>query len=310
MMNNILQVYARTNKFYSPLRYPGGKAGLSKFLFDIIDYNKFHNCIYIEPFAGGAGSALTLLFLEKVNEIVINDLDISIYSFWNSILKHSSEFIQRLINTEITIDEWYKQKEIYLDKKSSEFDLGFATFFLNRTNRSGIINARPIGGLNQKSIWKINARFNKENLIKRIKKISMYKDRIHLFNLDGIELMKNYFKIPNAFFYIDPPYFVKGNSLYLNYFNYDNHKILADFLNNNPNFNWILTYDNVEQIRKFYNLRKMYFFNLNYHINSPKEGQEILVFSETVSLPSNFAPNTGFNADASTRAMNRQTQVS
>ncbi len=293
-MNDSFKIYIRPKKFYSPLRYPGGKAGLSNFLFHIIDKNKFFNCIYIEPFAGGAGSALTLLFLEKVNEIVINDLDIAIYSFWKSILEHTDKFIKKLLNFKISIEEWHKQREIYLNKNSSEFDLGFATFFLNRTNRSGIIEARPIGGINQNSEWKMDARFNKVELIKRIKKISMYKNRIHLYNLDGIELMKKFYDKPNTFFYIDPPYFIKGNSLYLNYFNYQDHKKLSHFLNNNSDFSWILTYDNVEKIKKFYASRRMLSFNLHYHINSPKEGKEILILSDTIELPDDFAPNNRF----------------
>ena len=70
--------------------------------------------------------------------------------------------------------EWEKQKRIY-ENTRSEFLLGFATFFLNRTNYSGVITGGPIGGFEQKGQWKIDARFNKKSLIDRIERISYFK---------------------------------------------------------------------------------------------------------------------------------------
>jgi DNA adenine methylase len=274
----------RPKKFYSPLRYPGGKAILSSFLFDVIGYNNITNCTYVEPFAGGAGAALTLLFLEKVERIVINDLDIAIFSFWKSILDDSDRFIEAIKTTNITIEEWHKQKEVYDNEHSSEFERGFATFFLNRTNRSGIIGGRPIGGLDQKGKWKIDARFNKKGLIERIKKVALYKNRIRVENVDGIKLMEGVYKLPNAFVYIDPPYYEKGSSLYLNHYKESDHSRLANFLNNNSTFYWLLTYDNVPEISSLYPQRTQIEFGLYYHTNKPKKSSEIMIKSDNLLI--------------------------
>lgn len=277
-------VIKRPNKFYSPLRYPGGKASLSSFLFDVIDYNHIVNCTYIEPFAGGAGAALTLLFLEKVDQVIINDLDMSIYAFWKAILNYTEKFIEKIGDIDVTIEEWRKQRQINKDKCSSEFDRGFATFFLNRTNRSGIIEGGPIGGMKQNGKWKINARFNKESLIERIKKIALYRGRIKILNLDGIELMKQICNMPNILIYVDPPYYKKGSFLYLNHYNESNHIELASFLNNNQEFYWLLTYDNVPEIIALYHERTKIEFHLHYHINKPKMCKEILIKSDSISI--------------------------
>ena len=237
--------HKRNLKFhYSPLRYPGGKTFLFSFFDNVIKGNGLENITYIEPFAGGAGAALALLFLEKVERIVINDLDKAIYSFWKSSIFDSEKFIRKLFSTPITIKEWKKQKLIYNNPQSSYFDLGFATFFLNRTNISGIVNGGPIGGIQQKGKWKIDARFNKEKLAERIRQLSLYKNRISVFNRDGVVLMNDYLNKKNVFIYLDPPYYEKGATLYLNHYKKEDHEVLAKLLNCNPDAFWLLTYDN------------------------------------------------------------------
>src|SRR5690625_913641 len=187
MMNQIVK---RPGKFYSPFRYPGGKASLTNFLSHTIDVNNLGGCNYVEPFAGGAGAALSLLILEKVDRIIINDLDNAIFSFWDLLVSNHQYLIDKIKEVEVSIDEWHIQREIYKDPKSKRKDLGFATFYLNRTNHSGIIEGRPIGGFKQKSKWGIKARFNKNKLIDRIEKIASYKSRIKVTNKDGIVLME------------------------------------------------------------------------------------------------------------------------
>ena len=149
----------------SPLRYPGGKTQLSRYVRHLLDINNVHNT-YIEPFAGGFGVALELLFNNDVEQIVMNDFDPSIYSIWNMILHNRDEFISLIKNTPITIEEWFYQKDIRnkLKNDSNSIENAFATFFLNRTNVSGIISAGPIGGLKQQGKYKIDCRFNKEKL--------------------------------------------------------------------------------------------------------------------------------------------------
>ncbi|MCP5274891.1 MAG: DNA adenine methylase [Burkholderiales bacterium] len=274
-------------KHNSPLRYPGGKSILSGFFLDLIDENNMAGCTYVEPYAGGAGSALSLLYLEKVDNILINDLDKAIYSFWKSIVTYSGQFIEKIEEVELNIEEWRKQKEIYQSKTSDAFALGFSAFYLNRTNHSGILNGGPIGGLEQKGNWKIDARFNKDSLIQKIRKISLYKNRIKVSNKDGIKLLRSLKKDKNTLIYLDPPYFDKGSSLYLNHYKPLNHEQLRDELNR-ANSKWVLTYDHVPEISELYKTRQNYLFTLNYSADKPKVGKEVLVLSETLRFPSEY----------------------
>ena len=194
---------------YSPLRYPGGKSKITPFVSLLIEKSNLDECTYVEPFAGGAGVALSLLFDGTVTNIVINDYDKAIYSMWKAILEETEAFINLVQTAPLTIDEWRKQKQIYNNQnKKYSLELGFATFYLNRTNRSGILAAGPIGGYKQTGNYLMDARYNREVLIKRIKKIAEYKSHIHLYNKDIESFMKNYLPkyLRNAFVYFDPPY--------------------------------------------------------------------------------------------------------
>lgn len=275
----------KNQKFhYSPLRYPGGKTSLFPFFDKVIKENKLENVTYIEPFAGGAGAALALLFLEKVDKIVINDLDKAIYSFWKSAIFHSEAFIKKINKTPVTIKEWRKQKAIYKNPRSNQFDKGFAAFYLNRTNRSGILEGGPIGGIKQNGRWKIDARFNKNNLCERIYQLALYKNRISVFNKDGILLIKEYLNKENTFIYLDPPYFEKGATLYLNHYKKNNHQALADRLNRNSDAFWLLTYDSKKEIRSLYSKRRIVDFSLNYNAYKSCKGKEIMIFSDALAV--------------------------
>ena len=164
--------------YYSPLRYPGGKGKLASFMKTIIENTGHKGGIYIEPFAGGAGIALDLLLNNTVSEIVINDYDKGIYSFWKAILTETNRFINDVRTAELTVAEWERHHEIYISQQAKySYELGFATFYLNRTNRSGIIKGGVIGGKEQGGKWTMDVRFNKENLEKRIRDIAKQKSR-------------------------------------------------------------------------------------------------------------------------------------
>lgn len=270
---------------YSPLRYPGGKASLYPLIERTIAANGLERPVYVEPFAGGAGVALSLLMLEKVYKVVINDYDRAIHSFWKAILNDTEKFVAKILKTRITVTEWRRQKKIYANKRSAYFALGFATFFLNRTNRSGVLNAGPIGGHDQTGDWKIDARFNKKDLAARIRKIAFYKDRIKLSNEDGIKLVKRMIGKKDVIVYLDPPYYVQGSRLYLNHYKDEDHKRLAKFLNGNRRGRWLLTYDNVKEIRALYPKRRKYQFALNYHVRDSRKGSEVLIISDDLKLP-------------------------
>lgn len=273
---------------YSPLRYPGGKGKLAPFMKVLIEKTGHKDGTYIEPFAGGAGIALDLLENDIVSQIVINDLDKGIYSFWRAILSETDRFVEAVHEVPLSVEEWKKQREILLraDNKYS-FELGFSTFYLNRTNRSGIINGGMIGGLEQNGVWKLDARFNKDNLINRILKIAKKKECIHLYNKDVASLIKNY--LPKyekeAFVYFDPPYFKKGKQLYLNFFNEQDHVRIEKMIRESVNCDWVITYDDVPEIANIYVNHELRRFDLNYSVAQKRKASEIIIFSNGDMIP-------------------------
>lgn len=278
--------------FNSPLRYPGGKIFLASKFKRILETIGLNKPIYIEPYAGGAGVALSLLFSNKVGRIIINDFDKAIYAFWKAVTEKPEKFARKIIKTPVTITEWRRQKQIYLDEGASIFERGFATFFLNRTNRSGVMNAGPIGGMDQNGSCKINARYNKKDLAVRVRKIGRFRDRILVLNKDGIQLTKKYLNKENTFIYLDPPYFKKGAMLYLNHYKEADHKKLADLLNTNANYNWVLTYDEVKKIREFYSDRMRKRLTLKYNVHDScevRQARELMIFSDSVSSVLNLS---------------------
>ena len=272
----------------SPLRYPGGKSVMANLLVQIRKLNGLGNHALAEPFAGGAGASLALLYLEETRKIFINDADTAIYDFWWSLVNQPKRFLDYLSNTKVTMDEWRLQQNIYKnsDRRVSRVRRGFATFFLNRCNRSGIIvKAGPIGGVNQSGKWKLDARFNKTNLQRRCKKVSEYRDRINVSCHDGKEFLD---KVDNdtTMFFIDPPYFEKGPTLYLDCLKKGYHQALADHLRAMRDKAWVLTYDDCPEIRAMYQgwayIRP---YSLPYTAHKRRRGNEVLIVPKWMRLP-------------------------
>ena len=266
-------------KSFSPLRYPGGKGQMYDTIVQILQDNHLENCNYIEPFAGGAGVALKLLSNGIVKSITLNDFDLSIYAFWYSILYDTERFIRKIITVEINMQEWKKQRIIQLEKENVPlFDLGFSTFFLNRTNRSGIIKGGVIGGKNQDSFYKMDCRFNKKRLIALIEKISTLKDKITIYNLDAEDFIIQV-KQKNSFYFIDPPYFCKGKQLYTNFFKPEDHLSLFKTIQKNlKNRSWIVTYDKCDEIYQIYKKQKYRIMSLNYSAQNKKKAEEYMFY--------------------------------
>lgn len=265
-------------KSCSPLRYPGGKVKLFQFVEKLIKDNYDTPPVYIEPYSGGFGLGLKLLLTHKVSKVYINDADFAIYAFWRAITEHTDTFID-LVNTAVlSIEEWKKQKDIYLNKDSTILEKGFATFYLNRTNRSGIILAGPMGGFHQEGNYKLDCRFNKKNLVEIIRIISLRKNDIFISNLDGVEFIEYIDnKEKNALFYLDPPYVSKGKELYKNSFTETDHVNLFDKVKTLNN-KWFVTYDDHNFIEKLYEEFPIYKFYINYSVQSKRKAKEIAVF--------------------------------
>ena len=273
----------------SPLRYPGGKTQVYEFVRELIELNG--STTYIEPYMGGMGIALKLILDNKVDKIMVNDYDKSIYAFWYSVLNYTDNLIHLIETTPISIEEWKNQRRIQDNKNSSKdlLALGFSTLFLNRTNRSGIIKGGVIGGLQQNGNYKLDCRFNKERIIQNIKLIASMREKIKLYNMDAEKFIRlNISKTKNSFTFFDPPYYAKGPGLYTNFYNHEDHVSLSRTIKKHlKSKNWILTYDVVPEIFQMYNEFRNEKYYLNYSVTKPSKGIEYIFYSDMLDLPQN-----------------------
>ncbi|MGV9796234.1 DNA adenine methylase [Gordonia sp. NPDC003422] len=268
----------------SPLRYPGGKAALAGFFRDVITRIGTEGGRYVEPYAGGAGAGVVLLSQGVVDELVINDIDPAVHAFWHSVVNETEAFVTLVQNTPLTVDEWRKQKAKYRTADETDsLGLGFAFFYLNRTNRSGILNAGPIGGVNQTGKDKIDARYNRDQLVARIRAIGRMASQITVLSLDGLAVVRRYANADSTFMYVDPPYVDMGGSLYLNAFSHRDHADLASALDKAPDGNWIVTYDVSDFIRSRYTMHDVREYQLSYSAHRIRKASELLIASRPVA---------------------------
>lgn len=290
----MVDVLARRGSHASPLRYPGGKATLATFFETTINALGLNKPTYVEPYAGGAGAGLELLLRGVVGMVVINDLDPAIHACWKAMVKDTDGFLGLLERTPLTVEEWVAQREIYRRRQDPDVDplaLGFATFYLNRTSRSGVLGAGVIGGFAQAGTYKIDARCDKAVLKARIERLAELRGKIRITKRDGAARLREYLPKDNVFAYVDPPYVAKGSSLYMSAFEEEDHVELARVLNGHSNRNWVLTYDVADLIRSLYKARDVSEFRLLYsaHLRGPKDelkrasASELIVLSNTVS---------------------------
>lgn len=266
----------------NPLRYPGAKSKLFEYVKKLIRVQHLEGCIFYEPFAGSATLSFMLLEDGIIAGTVINEKDPLLYHFWRAVFEETDQLIAKIQNTEIDIDTWkecakYKETSYLLGKNC--VDIGFAGLFLNRTNFSGILKANPIGGISQTSAYKLDCRFNKESIVESIRNISKYRDRVKVSNDDAIEFMKKelrYKRNRKTFVYLDPPYYKEGPGLYRYYYTKDQHLELAQYIKS-KSFPWLLSYDDVTEIRKLYSRRTCVNLYLDYSVKTSKKGKEILV---------------------------------
>jgi len=269
----------------SPLRYPGGKWRLAPFFQRVISLNYDRPPMYAEPYAGGASLALSLLFSGRVAEIHLNDLDPSIHAFWHCVLRHDRDFCKLVAQVPVTTREWERQKEAYARGLSGgRLSLGFATFFLNRTNHSGILNGGMIGGKSQQGPCRLDARFNRSELARRIERIAAFKQRIHLSCQDAREFLRSQDRKRRTFFYLDPPYYSAGRELYLNAYHPGDHAAVRDEVLK-LRCPWVVSYDDVPQIRKLYRTHRSRRVRLLHTARSVRQGNEVMFFSPQLRIP-------------------------
>ena len=270
----------------SPLRYPGGKFKICKLIELLVRKSDAPCECYVEPFAGGAGVALQLLLSGVVRRIVINDSDRAISSIWNAMTQETDAFVERINEVDLSLDEWNRQREIFFRSPKYSFDYGFAAFYLNRTNHSGILSAGPIGGRAQRGLT-LAARFNRAGLADRVRTIGEHRDCIKVYNRDVFSFIRN--QLPrqgrNAFVYFDPPYYRRGKVLYKNYFTRTRHEALKNAILDIAQCPWIVTYDDVPEIRDIYRDIPCRTFNLNYSLANNGTGREVMFFSNARQIP-------------------------
>lgn len=279
---------------FTPLRYPGGKGKLAAFIKATIKENGLLDGEYVEPYAGGAGVALELLFHEYVSRVHINDLSKPIHAFWKSVLTQTDQLCKHIRDTPLVLKSWDKQKRIFANYKDhDDLALGFATFFLNRTNRSGILNGGVIGGRDQTGHWKIDARFNRTELIARIEAIAKMSRRIRLTRMDALKFLKaKSGEWPaKTLIYLDPPYFMKGRELYYDFYEAEDHENVECYVTEElGHHKWIVSYDNVPTIRALYKGYQQIAYGIGYSARDVREGSEIMFFSNTLKAPPLVGP--------------------
>lgn len=279
-------------QFSTPLRYPGGKGRLTQCVADIMQANSLVGGHYVEPFAGGAGVAISLLALEYASHAHINDLNRSVHAFWRSVLQEPDDLCRLISKTRVTIKERNRQRKVQDDASASPLELGFSTFFLNRVNRSGIILGGVIGGKEQSGKWQLDARYNKLDLIDRVQRIAEMRDRISLYNMDASKLIREVLPtLPMKLLcYLDPPYYVKGKGLYEDHYRHQDHAHIADAVGRLEQ-RWIVSYDNVPEIKSLYTKYRQRTFGLHYSAQARYEGSEIMFFAPGMKIPEEIIPS-------------------
>lgn len=278
-----------SNRLYSPLRYPGGKSAFAPFVAELMSHNGLVGGEYLEPYAGGAAVALELLFHGVASRIHINDLDPAVFDFWSVVVHQPEEILKLIRDTPINMDQWFHWRGVLRGTiATGQVNRAFATLFMNRTNRSGILKAGVIGGLAQSGAYKLDARFNKDVIAKRIEQIALRASQITVHSKDALVLLKECHKfLPlNSLIYLDPPYYEKGQGLYRNFYEHDDHeKIAKTLFSSKFRRPWLASYDNVAQIRDMYKYAEERTYGLNYTAQTRYVGSEVMFFSDRLSVP-------------------------
>ena len=246
----------------SPLRYPGGK---SKVINQILAYSDSKNMKnWVEPYAGGASVGLALLLSGLTEELYLNDIDKGIYSLFQVICDNPEFLYKRITDFVPTTDAYKKAQKLMLADYNGLTieEAAWTMLIVNRLSFSGICKANCLS--------KPDARWNPDELIRRIKSIHEHTDHIHVANVDALECIYEMYWMPETTLFIDPPYFQKGKQLYKHYYSSTDHSQLAFLLDElykgMPGADIVVTYDMAEYIRNIYTYPEEKILNRHYSI--------------------------------------------
>jgi len=273
---------------YTPLRYPGGKSRLARYLSHVMCQNGLADCLYAEPFAGGAGAAINLLRKGYVSTVLLNDVDPAIFAFWDSVLNRTEDLCRLILDTPVTVAEWRRQRAALDYAASTPLQRGFAALFLNRTNRSGVLRGGVIGGQNQTGHWKIDARYNPAGLVTKVREIAGYRDRIRLYGMDAGRFLTEVVAPLDGqvFVYLDPPYYGRGQDLYHNHYGPEGHVELAHVLRQHlADKPWLISYDDTPEVRDIYKDLRSLEYAIRYSAADRYQGAEIMFTSPAIERP-------------------------
>ncbi len=273
---------------FSPLRYPGGKGKVARFVASVVRANGLSDGTYVEPYAGGAAVAWELLLTGVVRRVEVNDISRPIFAFWSSVLNHTDAISRLVGETPVSTDEWLRAKQIFrTPDEHDDLQLGFAMFFLNRTNRSGILNGGMIGGKQQTGKWKIDARFTKSDLLKKIERIASMRNRITLTNIDALDFIEKRRVAweSKTLVYLDPPYYVKGGQLYYDSYSHSDHAAVAERVTALGGVQWMVSYDDAPEIHKLYAGANWLRYSIGYSARDHGAGSEAMFFNPSLKVP-------------------------
>lgn len=275
-------------RYHTPLRYPGGKQKLTPFVVEVLEANDMIGGEYAEPYAGGAGVAVELLLRKHVRKIHLNDSALPIYAFWRSVLRETDALNAMISSASMTVDEWKRRRDIVRNPSNHTLlEVGYSAFFLNRCNRSGVLSGGVIGGLDQTGNWKMDARFTRNELIRRIETIADRKSSIVVKNWDAERFMSDHVGglSDDTLVYFDPPYFEKASRLYLNSYGPDDHARIAKYIQAKVRHKWMVSYDSAPEILEYYKKRRSFLYDLQYNASRVYQGREVFIFSDDLRVP-------------------------
>jgi DNA adenine methylase len=228
-----------------------------------------------------------MLYGEYARTVHINDLDRGVHAFWLAARDQTADLCRLIRCAKLSVAEWERQREIQELDDPDPLALAFSTFYLNRTNRSGIVTGGLIGGTDQTGRWKMDARFNREDLTSRVERVGRWRSRINIYRLDGAAFLREVVPaLPaKSLTYLDPPYYVKGpEDLYKNYYRSEDHCEVAEIVRGlaKP---WFISYDDAPEIRDLYQGFAMVDYGISYTAQDRYQGKEVAFFSDGLVVP-------------------------